>query len=502
MICVETIRKVRRLHLIEKKSIKEICRSLNLSRATVRKIIRSGVTEFKYERKSQPYPVLGPWRARLDETLEENEALPKKHRKRMTKIWKELSDDGFGGGYDSVRRYTKNWRIAHGRQQAQAFIPLIFDPGEAYQFDWSVETVLMDGALTTVKVAHFKLCHSRMPFSIAYPRETQEMVFDAHDEAFKFFGGGCINGIYDNMTTAVDAILSGKERKFNKAFSRMCSHHLVNPIACTRAAGWEKGQVENLVKESCAYSFTPRLEVADFDELNARLQKDAIKRAKELRHPENLEVTVWEEFQQEKPLLTHLQKPFVGFREKTVAVSRTCLINFERNKYSVEARAVGRQVQLQVYATRIVLRQDGEIVGEHERCFGRGKTIFNPWHYVPVLKRKPGALRNGAPFRDWDLPPAMTQIWTHLRGTSDGDRQLADILFAAYQHDIDVVEAACEEALKSGLRKADAILNIVSRRTNPPPPKAIEPPAHLQLKMAPIADCARYDRLGGSHATA
>ncbi|WP_419741357.1 Mu transposase domain-containing protein [Ruegeria sp.] len=172
------------------------------------------------------------------------------------------------------------------------------------------------------------------------------------------------------------------------------------------------------------------------------------------------------------------------------------------NKYSVEARAVGRQVQLQVYATRIVLRQDGEIVGEHERCFGRGKTIFNPWHYVPVLKRKPGALRNGAPFRDWDLPPAMTQIWTHLRGTSDGDRQLADILFAAYQHDIDVVEAACEEALKSGLRKADAILNIVSRRTNPPPPKAIEPPAHLQLKMAPIADCARYDRLGGSHATA
>ncbi len=131
----------------------------------------------------------------------------------------------------------------------------------------------MDGALTTVKVAHFKLCHSRMPFSIAYPRETQEMVFDAHDEAFKFFGGGCINGIYDNMTTAVDAILSGKERKFNKAFSRMCSHHLVNPIACTRAAGWEKGQVENLVKESAPYSFTPRLEVADFDELNARACK-------------------------------------------------------------------------------------------------------------------------------------------------------------------------------------------------------------------------------------
>ena len=500
MICVETIGKVRRLHFVEQKGIKDIGRSLNLSRGTVRKIIRSGESEFKYERKSQPYPKLEPWRERLDQKLEENEALPKKQRQRITQIWKDLADDGYDGGYDSVRRYAKKWRIEHGRQRAQAFIPLIFDPGEAYQFDWSTERVVLAGVLTTVKVAHFKLCHSRMPFSIAYPRETQEMVFDAHDKAFRFFGGNCINGIYDNMTTAVDVILSGKERKFNKVFSQMCSHHLVNPIACTKAAGWEKGRVENLVKESRAYSFKPRLEVTDFDHLNARLRKDALKRAKELRHPENPEMTVWEMFQQEQPCLTPLQKPFVGFREKTVAVTRTCLINFDRNKYSVEARAVGRPVQLQVYATRIILRQDGEIVGEHERCFGRGKTIFNPWHYVPVLKRKPGALRNGAPFRDWDLPPALARIWNHLWGTSDGDRQLADILFAAYEYDIDVVEAACAEALKAGLRKADAILNIVSRRTNPPPPKAIEPPAHLQLKTAPIADCARYDRLVGAHA--
>ena len=502
MICVETISKVRRLHFVAKRRIKDICRCLNLSRETVRKIIRSDETEFKYERKSQPYPKLAPWRERLDKLLERNEALPKKERQRLTKIWKRLCDDGYDGGYDSVRRYAKKWKLEHGQQQAQAFIPLIFEPGEAYQFDWSTETVVMAGVLTTVKVAHFKLCHSRMPFSIAYPRETQEMVFDAHDEAFSFFGGCCVNGIYDNMSTAVDAVLSGKERRFNTAFSQMCSHHLVTPIACTRAAGWEKGQVENLVKESRAYSFKPRLEVADFDDLNARLRADALNRAKGLRHPENSEKTVWEMFQQEQPLLTPRQRPFVGFREKTVAVTRTCLINFDRNKYSVEARAVGRPVQLQVYATRIILRQDGEIVGEHERCFARGKTIFNPWHYVPVLKRKPGALRNGAPFRDWDLPPAMTRIWNHLWGTSDGDRQLADILFAAHEHNIEVLEAACAEALKTGLRKADAILNIVSRYISPEPPKAIDPPPHLQLKLAPIADCTRYERLGGTHASA
>ena len=131
-------------------------------------------------------------------------------------------------------------------------------------------------------------------------------------------------------------------------------------------------------------------------------------------------MTVWEKFQRERPLPTPRQKAFVGFRERTVAVTGTCLTNFDRNKYSVEARAVGRPVQLQVYATRIVLRRDGGIVGEHDRCFGRGKTIFNPRHCVPVPKRKPGALRNGAPFRDWNLPPAMTRIWNHLGGMSDG----------------------------------------------------------------------------------
>ena len=155
-----------------------------------------------------------------------------------------------------------------------------------------------------------------------------------------------------------------------------------------------------------------------------------------------------------------------------------------------------------VHAARIVICQDGEIVGAHERCFGRGQTIYNPWHHVPVLKRKPGALRNGAPFRDWTLPSAMSQFWTHLSDVSDGDRQMVDILFAAHEHSIDVVEAACAQALEAGLRRADAILNIVSRRTSPPPPKAIEPPAHLRLRVEPTADCARHDRSGGPNATA
>ena len=139
-------------------------------------------------------------------------------------------------------------RRQHGkRRPVAAYVPLSFDPGEAYQFDWSHEIVLIDGVTTTVKVAHVRLCHSRMPFVRAYPRETQEMVFDAHDKAFAFFGGACARGIYDNMKTAVDAIFVGKDRAYNRRFQQMCGHYLVEPVACTPASGWEKGQVENQV---------------------------------------------------------------------------------------------------------------------------------------------------------------------------------------------------------------------------------------------------------------
>ena len=152
---------------------------------------------------------------------------------------------GYEGSYDAVRRYAKVWAKERGAAVAEAYVPLSFSPGEAYQFDWSHEVVLINGVTPMVKVAHFRLCHSRMLFVRAYPRESQEMVFDAHDRGFRFFRGACSRGIYDNMKTAVDTVFLGKDRQFNRRFLQMCGHYLVEPTACTPAAGWEKGQVEN-----------------------------------------------------------------------------------------------------------------------------------------------------------------------------------------------------------------------------------------------------------------
>jgi transposase len=495
MLIVETIGRIRREHLVQGKSIKEIARDLRISRNTVRKILRSGETSISYEREVQPRPRLGRWKTDLDLMLTANVGQAARDRLTLIRLFEELRALGYEGGYDAVRRYARLWSRDHASQTAAAFVPLLFAPGEAYQFDWSHEIVVMNGATVTVKVAHVRLCHSRMMSARAYPRETQEMVFDAHERAFAFFRGACTRGIYDNMKTAVDAIFVGKDRQYNRRFLQMCSHHLVDPVACTPASGWEKGQVENQVGLVRERFFTPRLRVKTYDELNAWLTDKCVAYAKAHPHPDRPEQTVWEVFEEERPNLVPYRGRFDGFHALPASVSKTCLVRFDNNKYSVNASAVGRPVEIHAYADRIIIRQDGRAVAEHARRYGRGETIYDPWHYVPVLARKPGALRNGAPFKDWVLPGALERVRRKLAGSDDGDRQMVAILAAVLTDGLPAVEAACARATSEGVHSSDVIINILARQRDPGPAATILTPDALRLRHAPLADCARYDQL-------
>jgi transposase len=495
MLVVETIAKIRRAFLVQGKSIKAICREFRVSRKVVRKVIRSDATEFQYTRETQPFPKIGPVRERLDELLSANAGKAARERLTLTRVYEEIRSLGYEGGYDAVRRYAHSWAEERTAATAQAYVPLTFDPGEAYQFDWSHEIVLINGTTVTVKVAHVRLCHSRMLFVRAYPRESQEMVFDAHDRAFAFFKGACRRGIYDNMKTAVETIFVGKERAYNRRFQQMCGHYLVDPVACTPASGWEKGQVENQVGVVRERFFTPRLRVKSYDELNGWLLDQCVAYAKAHPHPELKERTVWQVFEEERPSLVPYGGRFDGFHAVPASVSKTCLVRFDNNKYSVQASAVGRPVEVRAYAERIELRQDGRIVGEHCRSFGRDKAVFDPWHYVPILARKPGALRNGAPFKDWVLPAGLERVRRKLAGVDDGDRQMVAILTTVLSDGLPAVEAACNEALLENVHSADVILNILARRREIVVPITILTPDALRLRHEPTADCARYDSL-------
>jgi hypothetical protein len=346
-----------------------------------------------------------------------------------------------------------------------------------------------------IKAAHMKLSHSRMPFVRAYFRETQELVFDAHDKAFQFYGGVCRRGIYDNMKTAVEAIFVGKARQYNRRFLQMCSHHLIEPVACTPASGWEKGQVENQVGNLRDQMFRPKPRVKSLAELNAWLEDQCIAYAKRTKHPEFKDRTVWDVFQEERASLMELRGPFDGFVEKAVRASTTCLIMADHNRYSVDARAAGRMVLVRSYAERIVVLFDDEMVADHPRQFRRDQIIYDPWHYLPVLMKKPGALRNGAPFKDWDLPPALTQVRIKLKQHADGDRQFVKVLGAVLDHGLAAVEAACAETLEAGIASGDVIQTVLARRQQQQPltPPSITTPDALRLKIEPAADCGCYD---------
>jgi len=321
------------------------------------------------------------------------------------------------------------------------------------------------------------------------------MVFDAHDKAFAFYGGICKRGIYDNMKTAVDAIFVGKARQYNRKFLQMCSHHLIDPVACNPASGWEKGQVENQVCNLRDVMFRPKPRVNSLAELNAWLEDQCVAYAKRTRHPEFRDKTIYEVFKAEQAVLTPCQSAFDGFSEKAVRASTTCLIRVERNRYSVSAKAAGRMVLVRTHAEQICVWLDDELVADHPQSFKREQIIYDPWHYLPVLVRKPGALRNGAPFKDWDLPPGLKEVRKSLERQTNADQQFVKILQGVLDHGLEAVEAACLEALNAGMAHSDIILNRLSRLGQAPEPVTIDIPQALALRLEPIADCARYDTL-------
>ena len=186
---MDIIYEIRRRHLVQKQTISAIAREMGISRPTVHRHLNT-VDEPRYTRVQPVSPRLGQFEAQLTQWLEQEATLAKPHRRSAHRLYEGLQELGYGGAYDSVQRFVKRWKSGHqGPKLTEAFVPLEFARGDACQFDWSHEQVELGGVLQTIKVAHFRLAYSRQMFVVAYPRETQEMVLEAHNRAFAFFGG-------------------------------------------------------------------------------------------------------------------------------------------------------------------------------------------------------------------------------------------------------------------------------------------------------------------------
>jgi transposase len=491
---MEFIAEIRRRHFVGGESVSAIARDLQLSRPTVRKALKA-LAEPAYTRQRQPAPKLGEFTAQLAQWLDIESRLPKRQRRTAQRLFEGLQAEGYRGSYDPVQRFVKHWKSGRGGGGvAPAFVPLAFPPGETCQFDWSHEEAELGGVVQAVKVAHFRLAHSRQMFVAAYPRETQEMLFDAHIRAFTFFGGVPTRMVYDNLKTVVDAIFTGKERQFNRRFLALANHYLFEPVACTPESGWEKGQVENQVGNVREWLFTPRPRFAGFAELNDWLAR----RCHELagrRHPAEAGRTVADCFAEEQPLLRPVAAVFDGYVEQVQRVSGTCLVRVDRNNYSVPAAWAGKVVSARLAAGSLRIVADGQEVASHARQFGRDQLICDPWHYLPVLEKKPGALRHGAPFQNWDLPAAIRAVRDRLLRQPKGDRAFVERLLLAREAGLDVLEVACDLALEAGVITGPVVLNTMRRLAAPARPQTLDGAPAPALRLEPVADCGRYDSL-------
>jgi len=242
------------------------------------------------------------------------------------------------------------------------------------------------------------------------------------------------------------------------------------------------------------------LRFASLEELNGWLEAECLRWAMMHPHPEQKELTVAQSLEMERPALKPVMASFDGFHETQHAVTGTCLIGFDRNRYSVAARAARYAVHFRASADRIVVRLGDEVIAEHPRFFGRVRTVYDPWHYLPVLVNKPGAFRNGSSFQGWELPPALAWLRRKLGSGDEAGRRFVRVLAAVSSDGLDAVEAAIREALDAGAPSDEVILNILSRRREPPAVHALGVVVDLKLEHLPIADCARYDTVRDLHA--
>jgi len=490
--------KIRRMYHRQKKSVREISRITSLSRNTIRKWLDAPLDgEPKYRRQVRPNR-LAAYHETLTKALKADARRPKKERRSALALFAEIKAAGYTGCYSRVTDFIRAWRQGEGKGAAvKAFVPLSFDLGEAFQFDWSEEGLVVGGIYYRMQVAHMKLCASRAFWLVAYPSQGHEMLFDAHTRSFAALGGIARRGIYDNMKTAVDKVTKGKGRVVNARFAVMCAHYLFDADFCNVASGWEKGVVEKNVQDSRrrVWIEAAKQRFSSFVELNAWLGNRCRALWEEIRHPDHEQFSVAEMLELEQPHLMPMPEPFDGYVEKPARVSSTGLVSVSRNRYSVPCELVGQMVSTRLYPSRVVVVAGDAMVTAHERLGERGQVRYDWQHYIPLLERKPGALRNGAPFAD--MPEPLQKLRRAMLRNPGGDRVMAQVLAIVPTAGLDAVLVAVELALESGPPSGrvsvEHVVNVLSRLNATLAPANAE--TRLQVSTPPIANTARYDGL-------
>ena len=358
----------------------------------------------------------------------------------------------------AVRRYLASKRSRGG----EVYFPLQFDPGEEAQVDWGEAWFHLNGEPTKAFLFCMRLCHSKASFVRAYRRQTQEALLDGHVRAFEFFGGVPRRTAYDNLKTVVISVGKGQERRLTKRFIELRSHYLFTTRFCNVASGNEKGHVENLVKHAQRTHMTPLPECTAFEDLNAHLEEQCL--ADLAEKPSRSEQTRGELLAEERGHFLPLPDAlFEACRRESTFATKQSLVRFETNDYSVPVEYAYHPIVIKRFVDRVELWSQERRVALHSRCYERNESVLDPFHYLPLLERKPGGLHHARPFKGqpWGEDFAMLRRELEYRYGGEGTKRFIRVLLLFTEHPVASVKEAVQICVKQRAFSDEAVESLL-----------------------------------------
>jgi transposase len=383
---------VRKAHLKDGKSQRQIAKELGLARNTVSRLLQTPAGENRRYRlrKTKPKPAIAQYAEWIQAVLKQDEQAPRKQRHTARRIYERLCEEcDYQGSERTVRRTIAELK----EKRPEVFLPLGFEPGEMAQVDWAEVTVNLAGMQTKVQLFCLVLNYSGTLYCQAFERANQEAFFEGHTQAFAFLGGVPRTITYDNLTSAVKRILQGKNREENERFVVFRSGWLFDSRFCRPARGNEKGRVENMVKFAERNFFTPMPCVESIQELNVLLQERCLAYQNHIQARQAQ--SVGERLQAEQPSLLSIPVyPPECCRIISLKADKSALVQFETNRYSVPVEYAYQSLWLKAFVDRIEITNQEDVIATHTRLPGRFQESIRFEHYRKTLERKPGALQH------------------------------------------------------------------------------------------------------------
>jgi hypothetical protein len=304
--------------------------------------------------------------------------------------------------------------------------------------------------------------------------------------------------IYDNLTTAVEKVLRGTDRKLHESFKRFQAYYNFTPRFCNPGQGHEKGGVEGLVGYARRNYLVPVPEADSVDELNRRLWDQCM--AYGGHRIAGREKTVNEQYEEETGLLVPLPSiPFSNIESSAGKVDKYSTVIIDKNRYSVPTRYAGLRVRAIVQVDRVELFHGAQRIACHRRIYGNNKWQLDPFHYLELLSRRPRAFADARPIRQWreHWPQSLEQLlvrFSEHQGTTRGTKDFITVLLLFTEHDEARVIAAVEKAVSARVSTSDAVEHLLLEDRDAHKP-LFAPLDRWPRLSAP--DCSVYSRIGG-----